>query len=302
MLPIENYHLSLFLALGSTLSFSTSSLVFAEYSRRISALWMNCFKCVVAFAFLAFTIPITTGWHTPSLPSVAGLVLSGFIGLNIGDLFLLNAFARLGAARTLMVFGFQPLFLGIAASLFFSQKFEPRSLIAVIFLIACLVTFALERFRPERVWGLSGLLFALVGVSLDASGVLLSRAAFEHSPHLPPLEGNFYRCFGALLGFALISCFQPIRLFEGYKQLTTIRARALVIAASFAGTYLALLLYLTAIKIGHLASISGIGITGPIFSAALECAIYRRAPSPYLIAAFLFFAGGFYILFTATAA
>lgn len=297
---MQNYHLSLFFALGSTLSFATSSLVFAEYSRRISALWMNCFKCVVAFALLAATIPLTTGWQTPSIESVTGLILSGFIGLNIGDLFLLNAFAKLGAARTLMVFGFQPLFLGVAASLFFGQKFEPRSLLAVFFLIACLMTFAIERFRHERVWGFNGLLYALIGVSLDAGGVLLSRAAFEHSPHLPPLEGNFYRCFGALLGFALISRFRPIQLLNGYKQLTTNRTRALVIAASFAGTYLALLLYLTAVKIGHLASISSIAITGPIFAAALECFIYRRAPSRYLIAAFCFFATGFYILITST--
>jgi len=298
---MQNYHLSLFFALGSTITFATSSLVFAEFSRRISALWMNCFKCIVAFAFLALTIPITTGWTPASFESLTGLVLSGFIGLNLGDLFLLNAFAKLGAARTLMVFGFQPLFLGFAAHLVFGQKFNPHSLLAVFFLIACLTTFALERFRQERVWGVNGLIYALIGVSLDASGVLLSRAAFEHSPQLPPLEGNFYRCFGALLGFALIARFQPIRLIEGYKQLSTIRTRALVIAASFGGTYLALLLYLSAVKIGHLASIASIGITGPIFAAALECLIYRRAPSRYLITAFIFFAAGFYILITSSA-
>ena len=175
---MQNYHLSLFFALGSTITFATSSLVFAEFSRRISALWMNCFKCIVAFAFLALTIPITTGWTPASFESLTGLVLSGFIGLNLGDLFLLNAFAKLGAARTLMVFGFQPLFLGFAAHLVFGQKFNPHSLLAVFFLIACLTTFALERFRQERVWGVNGLIYALIGVSFDASGVLLSRAAF----------------------------------------------------------------------------------------------------------------------------
>lgn len=292
------YHSSLLFALCSTLSFATSSLVFAEYSRRISVLWMNCFKCLVAITLLGITITFSTGWRTPSLPAFSGLALSGLIGLNIGDLFLLNAFASLGAARTLMVFGFQPLFLGIAATLLFNQDFDPRRLLAVVFLIACLFTFSLERFRKERNWGLFGLVNALMGVSLDACGILLSRASFEHAPNISSLEGNFYRCAGALIGFVAISRFRPIRIAEGFKKIESIKARTIVIAASIGGTYVSLLLYLNAVKIGHLASISSITITGPIFATALESLIYRRAPSRYLILAFIFFGTGFYILMT----
>jgi drug/metabolite transporter (DMT)-like permease len=289
--------LSLILALGATLSFATSSLIYAEYSKRVSVLWMNCFKSLIAFIALTLTIPIfTDGWHHAKLTAIGGLMLSGLIGLNIGDLFLLSAFTRLGVARTLILFGFQPLFVGIAAFYLFDQPLDSSRFIAVIFLIACLFTFSLERYRAARRWELKGLFYALMGVLLDTVGVLLTRASFTASPEISPMEGHFYRCLGALIGFAVISfTFRKVQLFQNFNQWTP-RVRTLLIAASLGGTYFSLILYLSAVKIGHLASISSIAITGPMFATTLECLVHRKAPSKYLIAAFVFFCIGFSIL------
>lgn len=289
---------SLLLALSATLCFSTSSLVYAEYSKKVSVLWMNCFKAAVAFIALSLTVPLTGGWHSPAAASIAALMLSGLLGLNIGDLFLLSAYTHLGVARTLILFGFQPLFVGIAASFLFGQALDPRRFLAVIFLIACLATFSLERYKKEKRWDFKGLWHALAGVLLDTSGILLTRAAFEKSPEITPLEGNFYRCFAALIGFAVISRFRPVNLLQGL-QLQPTRVKWILAAAGLAGTFLSLLFYLSAVKIGHLASITGIAITGPIFATALESILHKKPPSAYLLTAFAFFAMGFYILINA---
>ncbi|HVK61576.1 MAG TPA: DMT family transporter [Bdellovibrionales bacterium] len=294
---MSNNDLALFLALGATLSFATASLVFAEFSKRVSVVWMNCFKASLAFVAFCITVPLVTSWHQPSWQSITGFMLSGFIGLNIGDLFILGAFTRLGAARTLILFGFQPLLVGLGGAILFDQPLNPARLVAVVFLIGCLFTFSLERYRAHKHWELRGLLFALTGVALDTVGILLTRASFGASPDVTPLEGNLWRCGGAVLGFALMSYKWPIRLKDGFLQWPT-KTRALLIAAGLGGTFVSLSLYLTAIKIGHLASIAGIAITGPIFAATLECIHQRQAPSRYLIIAFLFFLAGFYVLLT----
>ncbi len=166
-------------------------------------------------------------------------------------------------------------------------------------MVLCLFTFSLERYRSEKNWELTGLFFALAGVCLDSCGVLLTRAAFNDSPQIAAMEGHFYRCLGALLGFAIISRFRPFA-FAGVLEAMSRRGRLLVIAASLGGTYLSLLLYLSAVKIGHLASISAIAITGPMFATLLESVVHRKAPSAYLYVAFLFFAIGFYILVLAS--
>jgi drug/metabolite transporter (DMT)-like permease len=294
-----NQTYALFLALGSTLAFSSSSLVYAEFSSRVSVLWMNSFKCAVAFALLIVTLPFLGGWHRPEPQVVLELLFSGLIGLNIADLFLLKAFTKLGAARTLMMFGFQPLIIGFAAHVLFGQSLNPMKFLAVLFMIACLFTLSLESYRVHKRWAIGGLLIALTAITLDACGILFTRAAFETTRAITPVESHFYRCVGALMGFAVMSIFKPLPLISGFTRWNA-RTRWLLLAAAFGGTYLSLLLYLTAVKFGHLASLSGITITGPMFATALECLIKRKAPSFYLLAAFGFFAVGFYILVTVT--
>ncbi len=295
MLSLNNDSLALLLALGATLSFASASMIFAEYSKRISVIWMNCFKAVAAFAALAVTVPFLTGWHHAETRSIVGLLVSGWIGLNLGDLFLLSAFTRIGAARTLILFGFQPLMVGLGAYFLFGQKIPPERLIAVVFLIACLFTFSLEKYRQNKNWEIKGLLYALIGVALDTCGILITRASFGTSPEISPLEGHFYRCAGAIVGFAVLSFFRPFSFRKNFQEQPP-QTKLILIGASLAGTYLSLALYLSAIKIGQLASIASIAITGPIFATILEHVIHRKAPSRYLLAAFVFFGVGFYIL------
>ncbi len=291
-------HYALLLTLGSTLAFSASSLVYAEFSSRVSVLWMNCFKCLFAFVLLILTLPLMGGWHTPEPKVVALFLTSGLIGLNIADLFLLKAFTKLGAARTLMLYGFQPIITGIGAHLLFNQELNPTKLIAVFFMIACLFTMSLENYRAHKNWAIAGLLLALAGVTLDACGVLITRTAFESTQAMTPVESHFYRCLGALIGFAVMALFKPLPLISGFTRWPA-KTRLLILAACFGGTYLSLLLYLNAVKFGHLASLAGITITGPMFATTLECIVKKKAPSRYLLTAFGFFAVGFYILISA---
>lgn len=292
----ETQTYALFLALGATLAFSASSLVYAEYSSKVSVLWMNCFKSTIAFLLLIVTLPLFFGgWHRAEPIVVAELMFSGLLGLNIADLFLLKAFTKIGAARTLMLYGFQPLIIGIGAHLLFGQSLNSTKLIAVLFMIACLFTLSLENFRTHKKWAVGGLILALVGVTLDAGGILITRTAFETTQVVTPVESHFYRCLGALIGFAVMSLFRPLPLISGFTRWPK-RERLLLLAAAFGGTYLSLILYLHAIKYGHLASLAGITITGPMFATTLECLIKRKPPSRYLVAAFGFFSVGFYIL------
>lgn len=298
------------LALGAMLSFSGASLIFAHYSRHTSVLWMNTLKAFVAFSLLIITLPIlfyfTGRWDhylPPTNASCLLLLLSGAIGLGLGDLFLLDAFIRIGVSRTLILYGFQPIALGLAGRLLFGQTFNSLGLFAISCLIVCLIIFNLEHYRENKQWEVRGFLFALIGVSLDSGGVLLTRIAFEKSPHSQPLEGHLIRCIGALLFYALYAFALRLRRPAGDK--TPIiglffhflsydyRTRAILFFGCFAGTFLSLCLYLSAIQIGHLASISAIAITGPMFAALLETAIQKKPISRALALAFGFFIAGF---------
>lgn len=306
-----NNTLPYLLTLGSTLSFSAASLIFAKFAKSVSVIWLNTAKAFIAASLLIITLPVLfwlqgtlAQWTPPNSTSTVLFLLSGFLGLGVGDMFLVDAFIRIGVSRTLMLYGFQPLVIGIAGYFLFDQSFDPQRLIAVIFLIGCLYVFSLEKYKKSKTWEFHGLGIALVGILLDSVGVIITRMAFEDSPTVHPLEGHLLRCLGALLAYAVMaggirllrkSTSPVIGLFSNFTKLD-ISSKCLVFIGCFFGTYLSLCLYLTAIQIGHLASIAAIVITGPIFAALLESIIEKRLPSKYLNIAFLLFICGFYFL------
>jgi drug/metabolite transporter (DMT)-like permease len=284
----------LFAILGN-ICFASASLVFASYSKKVSAYWMNAFKTVVTWLALLLLM-IFIGYHSPSLPSLSAFLASGFLGLNLGDLFLLSAFVRLGSSRSLMIFGFQPLFMGVASYFLFGQEVGPWRFLSLIFLVGCLFFFSLEKYKQEGHWEIRGLMFALIGMGFDTIGVLLSRWGFDASPAVPAMEGHFYRCFGAVLGFALMARFwKPLNLLAGFRRWNN-KQRALIVCASWLGTLLSLYFYLTAVRVGHLASLAGIAVTGPLFASLLELIWKKERPSPYSLAALACFLTGFIIL------
>lgn len=285
------------LTLIANMSFSLGSQFFTHYSRKFSSTWMNTFKALVGANGFFLTIFMTTGFHYISFENFAWFFLSGFIALGLGDIFLLKAYEKIGPGRTMVLFGFHPVVVGLIAFLLFDQTVGANKLWAILFFIGCLITFSYETFKMSGNWDISGLLFAFGGMALDATGLLITRYAFEINDLITPLEGNFYRCIGALCLYLLMSRFSPFHLRSRFKTLN-MKSRFYVFMGSFFGTYLSLALYLNAIKMtGNLATISALSITGVIFSSTFECIWDKKLPSKYLLIAFVFFGCGMYFVF-----
>lgn len=289
--------LSLMLALGANIAFSTASLFYATYSEKYSAEWVNYFKAIVAtlgFALMVFIF----GFHGHAeTKSYILLVLSGASGLFIGDIFLLKAMASIGAGRTLMLFGFSPLILGVSSYFLFNQTLDPQKLLAVLCLVGCLWSFALEGFKTKGKWELKGLMFALIGVLMDNAGVLMTRQSFEISPDMSPFQANFVRALATVVGFSAMALipffkFKPLDFWKAMDRKTTITMGII----SFLGTCISLGFYLQAIKIGHLATVSAVAVTSPLFATLLEILTKKKKANRYLFAGLLFFISGFLIL------
>lgn len=283
-------------ALASNLSFAIGVQFFTHYARRLSSLWVNAFKAVVACSLFLLTVLVQGGFHAID-PGYAGLfLLSGMVGLGLADICLIKAFSLMGPGRTMLIFGFQPLFIGVLSYFAFGQALDPRRFTAVIFFVVCLFIFSLESFRKHGHWNVRAGLIALCGVGLDGAGIILTRFAFNANPGIGTTEGNFYRAIGALLLFAVLARVKPLRFNE---RLASLGRTGLIwiTAGSAVGTYLSLMFYLSAVRYaGALAAISGIAITGTLFAAVFECALERKLPSRYLMTAFVFFFCGMYFL------
>lgn len=294
MSPYEVYGL----AIGANLAFSTSSMVFSIYARRFSSMWINQVK--VFTAFMAFLIAMVVSQRmVPLTPyTTVLLMLSGLSGLCIGDLFLFRAFAALGAGRSLVLYSFQPLMLGIYGYFFLSQVFSLNQTLAVICMIICIFIFMLERSQSTGSWDLRSFFWAFIGIALDAIGVMLTRSAYEIDPTLETFQVNVIRCLGALIGFLLISPKSYPKVFKDVVGMTK-KDQSLLFGSAITGCFLSLTMYLAALKYAHVGTLTSISITGPVWVSALECVYYRKWPTYYLLAALSFFLTGFYLMVVA---
>lgn len=284
-----------FYALLSTSLFGFSSLIFTEYTRKISSIWMNCVKAGVAMIAALIVVSLFYQWNPVSTKSVGLFMFSGIIGLTLADILLLNSFKRLGPGRALVLFGFHPLTLGIASYLVLGQEVSTSKFYAIIFLVGCLVVFSYEKFKTDGHWEIKGLLLALSAVLMDATGLLITRIGFDISPQVTPLEGHFYRCSGSSLGFLFIQLISPFGLLKNFQSLPK-KTRWVPLAGGLLGTFFSLWAYFIAIQKGNLASVTAVAITSPFIATIFECAYYRKKPSIYLMVAFVFFVCGFIIL------
>lgn len=286
------------LAIGANLTFSTAGLIFSFYARRFSPMWMNQVK--VSVAAIAFVIAMLLSGQFASLSTQAFLLLflSGFAGLCVGDIFLFRAFATLGAGRSLVLFSFQPLLLGLYGYFFLGQLFSTGQTFAVLCMITCVFVFMLESNQLTGSWGFKNFLWAFSGIFLDALGVMLTRSAYELTPDLGTWQVNVIRCSGALVGFFVLRPRSYLDVYQGLKSLN-IKENIVVIGASVGGCFLALALYLAALKHAHVGTLTAISITGPVWVSLLECLYHRRWPNRYLSVAFMFFLIGFALMLKA---
>ncbi len=258
-------------------------------------MWINQVKVFTAFLVFTFAMLYTQQLASVSLTEISILMLSGFMGLCFGDIFLFRAFTTLGPARSLVLYSFQPLMLGLYGYFFLAQMFSLNQTLAVICMVICIFIFMLERNKATGSWDVKSFVWAFLGITLDAIGVMLTREAYELNPVLETFQVNVIRCVGALVGFLMIG---PKSYLTVTKDLLALRKReiSLLIAASFCGCFLSLTLYLAALKFAHVGTLTAISITGPVWVSLLECLYHRRLPNFFLLGAFAFFLTGFYLM------
>ena len=222
----------------------------------------------------------------------AFLFVSGMIGLCLGDIFLFKAYTTLGAGRSLVLFSFEPLFLGIYGYFFLNQLFSVNQTLAVICMVICVYIFMLERSHTTGSWDLRSFFWAFTGICFDAFGVMLTRSAYEMSPYLETFQVNVIRCLGAIFAFLLIRPKGILEVMKGIRELTT-KEKMVVTGAAIGGCFISLTLYLAALKHAHVGTLTAISITGPVWVSLLECLYHRQWPNRYLVGAFVFFLTGF---------
>lgn len=189
-------------ALGAALCWTLASALWRQLPTSLGPAQLNLLKNLVA---LGFQLPVLLllGAASPAaaLP-VWWLLLSGVIGIGLGDSFYFAALRRLGTRRTLTFDAGGPAVTAAAGAVMLAEAPAPQQWLGIG--LITLAVLLVARQKPSQ--GLAvlagqqrlGILLALAALLCGGGGALLARAALRESL-LSPLQSATIRLGAAAL-------------------------------------------------------------------------------------------------------
>jgi drug/metabolite transporter (DMT)-like permease len=291
-------------ALGTSLCFSFSSLLFTFAGREVGALLTNRSRLFFALIFVIALHWLSFGVFVPVSAAPENwfwLALSGFAGFAFGDACLFQAFVRIGPRLSMLVMAFSPALTVLLAWLFLGESLTLQDLLIIAVIIAGIVWVVSERPKQaadtvaatgDRRQHVLGLLFALGSVAGTGTGVILTKIGLGDS--MPPLSGTLIRLVSAFVitwGLALLrgGLVSSITTMRDHPRAT--RATAL---GAFIGPVVGVWLTLFAVQRAPVGIVSTLTSLAPVFLIPISYVLLGERLSKRAIA-------GTLLVFAATA-
>ncbi|HSK69973.1 MAG TPA: DMT family transporter [Candidatus Limnocylindria bacterium] len=234
-------------AIGAALSWTVNSLALERLGRGFSPWALNVmgkFFGLIAVSMLALAL---NGTFLPRADSSQWtlLLLSGFVGFSIGDVFLFHAFQSLGARRTMLVFSANPVISAVLGWVLLGETVGWLHIGGIVLAVSGIMLVIRSDVPPEdgKAHG-KALLHAVLATLGQAGGVLLSKAGLRT---LDPVTAAQMRLVGGVLGMALL--LSVFRKWKTLPQLALSRRGWKMIGLNVVlGTLIGMVLSLLAIK------------------------------------------------------
>jgi len=254
-------------ALAAACLWAVSSVIYGRIGQRIPPLELNILKGAIAIALLVCTLLLQNPTFTAVTPATLGLLLlSGILGIGIGDTAFFFALNYLGARRALLMETLSPPLAAILALIFLQEQLKWSAWCGILLTILGVAWVVTERIpnlgeQPTRI--LRGVSFGTLAAIAFASGAVISRAVFANYDISPSWAALLRLCGGVLVLLPWGWWRQNQRRFE-FKSLDAKTVGAICIAA-FAGTYLGIWLQQVAVKFAAVGIALTLSNTSPLF-------------------------------------
>jgi drug/metabolite transporter (DMT)-like permease len=272
-----------------------STQIYSKMVNRLSVYRFNLYKSLIALPCFFIASYLLAGTVAVPTQTLGWLLFSGLFGFLLADLFIFYSFAKNGPARTLMLAAFEPSLVAILSYFILGKTLPLGKIIGLFFLITCLCFMALEKSRRGNV-SLRVAVLALIGICIEAMGVVFSKKAFMIAQEMNSMTANLYRVMPAVICLPVINYFMGMKM--GIGDLGS-KIRMNILGSSLLGTFLALYFYLYAIShYDHPSIIAGLGSLAPIYASIYEHWRDKKLPNRYFIGAIVsMILGVFFLVF-----
>ena len=115
------------LALAAALSWSIASLISVDITRSLGGIAFNRIRLIIVTIMLVIYASLTNSWYSISNEYLLNIIISGFIGVFIGDTLLFLALKTIGPRRNNILFALAAPFT-VILNLFILPNYSTRQI------------------------------------------------------------------------------------------------------------------------------------------------------------------------------
>lgn len=186
-------------ALATAFCWSVTSYAFTNASRRVGALQVNIDRIALASIMIFIIIAVSGISLTLTFNQISNLVISGILGLVLGDSFLFKSFQLIGARLGVIIMASVPVLSTILAFFLLNEIISFRGMFGMLLTIAGILIVVLERKVPDEnkiAVSKIGIFYGFLGALGQASGLIFAKFAFVGG-ELNGFAASFIRLFSA---------------------------------------------------------------------------------------------------------
>jgi drug/metabolite transporter (DMT)-like permease len=291
-------------ALGTSLCFSFGSTLFTLSGREVGSVLVNRMRLLVSVLLVMLLHTLTFG---QPFPVDAGterwfwLGLSGFVGLALGDAFLMQAFVLIGPRLSMLMMALAPVLGAVLAWLFLGETLAIIEIVGISITIAGIAVVIAERSSKGKTETIDnrryviGLLCGLGGAVGQAGGLVLSKMGLEGG--FPALSGNLIRLVIAVTIIWALAIVNR-QLVRSYRTLRAHpRALLLLTGGAVLGPVIGVWLSLIAVQNTNVGVASTLSSLMPIFLIPISYVMFRERVTKQAVVGTLIAFAGMVVLF-----
>jgi len=198
--------------LSTAVLWTATAVCFEASSRRLGSLAVNVLRlAVAAVLFTVLSLVRTGGLVSAALSQEARfyLSLSGLVGFVLGDVFLFQAFALIGARLSMLIYASVPLMTALCGFLFLGESVSGRALLGMALTVAGIaIAVGGKPSKSKDAIGAqarsrrtTGILMAFGGSAGQAGGLLLGKRG---AMGMDSFAATQVRVLAGLLGFLVV--------------------------------------------------------------------------------------------------
>lgn len=270
-------------ALGAAALWALTGLLSAAPAQHLGAIAFNCTRMVLVTMMLVVWVALTTGWESIEGHHLVPLVLSGFIGIFMGDTALFLTLNRMGPRRTAMLFSLNAPMSAILGWLLLSETLTGTQVfgIALTFLgVLLAIRFGKRKSQLHKWESIKGPLWIGVVLGLAAAmsqsvGSLIARPIMETGAD--PVAASSIRVGVAAIGLVVLTRL-PFSWVKPAGKLTP-SVLGIIAVSGFLGMGLGMTLILFALTGGEVGIVATLSATTPAIMLPMMWWRTREAPA-----------------------